>query len=317
MVTNRLKLHIALSAIVICLSSAQVASAGAPNSCSAIFAASKHKIGQTLAVSLYYAPPMVTRDGVIGMTGQVLVETYGLGYKPRLQKLTPYQDVYRHIPRAFGKSQFHEAGLKAIYASYGDLVDSKTVNLVMKVESLLPLERQTSIIIREVGTKNSPIFGSVFGFMRIFDGSIFKPTTASAGREFSNGTLPLERILSLTSKKTSIVESKRREGARVFEIGKYFLSDQMLPRDHQAVRRDILTWLNQFITDRGPADLSTSYYFAHVASRVHQLAYQRFFGFEVVPKDLSENLAPNENILIIRGDRLKAILDKITVPQIN
>lgn len=227
-----------------------------------------------------------------------------------------YRVPYLNSPINFGKYYFHEVGLLAIYQNYGDLVDPKIVKTVIQAEKKLPLERQESYLIADRSMYISFAGGQKFnqemvkGFVRVFNGSDYRSNT---NRELkSDAGLPLERILSMSGKSTRIVEKMRSDRFHVYEIGKYFVRKSLSSQETTETKRGILIWLKDYIESSSDGSPYESYYFAHVASKIHRIAYERYFGLKPVSKEYSQGLDKDEDIMIIRGDELIQRIDRIT-----
>ena len=248
-------------------------------------------------------------SGARSFPDHVWIEDYRLGsHRPHSQELRPYTNDILGV-NYFGQDYLHKVGLLAIYQNYGARVAVQTVNLVKLVEASLPLSRQALFMVNSrLGSLDTK---DVKGLIRVFDGSIYD----SGLRRVDNPALPLEKILSKQFKSTLAVNEKRNEGADVFEIGKYFLDDAMDPSDLRQVRQSVLLWLIDYLESRGTETLPKSYFFVHVASRTHLIAYQRFFGFQKVPAEMSKGLGEDEHILMISGEQLYKNLKKITSSQ--
>lgn len=253
-------------------------------------------------VSIHYAPALQFDGFIKEQTNKVLIETYKpQSRRPYRQLLTPYYNEATGLSMPYAKDIIHEAGLKAIYANYGTRVDAQVVKMVSLAEGKLSLDRLASFLIRN----NSS--GQVEGFIRIFDGSSFYDNGI---RSYTNPELPLETILKSMNKQTNIVNIYRNKGYAVFEIGKYLIQGGLNPKKSKAMKSDIFEWVVDFLNTRGDNELQNSVYFVHVASRTHRIAYQRSFGFNLVSKDNSKNLADDESILEITGARLLDNLKK-------
>lgn len=213
------------------------------------------------------------------------------------------------------KEHFHNIGLDAIYQNYGDLVNESLVNTVIRVEKQLPQDRQETYVITDKVGLNLFYGGkrleseNVKGFIRVFDGTDYRYQNIT--RTKSQFALPLERILLMTGKQTRIVQAKRDEGFQVHEIGKYFIRKSLESQGSLDARRGILLWLRSYILSRGQSRPHESYFFVHVASKVHRIAYERNFGLKPVPKEETFGLDKEEDILIIRGDELLHRINKI------
>ena len=116
------------------------------------------------------------------------------------------------------------------------------------------------------------------------------------------------------NKSTSLVSELRAQKKHVFEIGKYFISKDLDPSDSKLIKADIVRFVTDFLETKGYEELKDSYFLAHVASRVHRIAYERFFGFTVVPREKSQGLDANEDLLLIRGDQFLEKLHKLRNP---
>ncbi len=259
---------------------------------------SKVKIG----LSLTYSPVLKIDSADQSFDDYVFIETFKPGFaNPVQQRLIPYTNGISGV-EAFGRDFLHEVGLQAIYQNYGSRVPIETIQLVQKVEKTLPLERQAVYLVKSnIGSID---IHDVSGMMRIFDGSIYQ----NGVRKFANPALPLEKILKAQGKSTNIINEKREQGFDVFEVGKYFLAGGMSGKEFQMARQSILIWWVDYLESRGEETLSQCYFYAHVASRTHQIAYQRNFHFKTTSRLESQGLADNENILEIRGDILIARL---------
>ena len=271
--------------------------ASQPIKCAQLFLDShiETKKADYVGVSLTYSPALIIDNKQQNFDYKVLVESYLPNQRrPVQQILRPFFDPITQLLEPYGKSYVHNPGLKAIYDNYGNRVDAEIIKKVITVEEKLPLPRQSTFFAKNVKTDQA------YGFIRVFDGSIYN----NGIRAQTDYLLPLEKILGSMNKSTTIVNEKRRQGADVFEIGKYFIQDHLDPVDAKSVKSDILHWLVGFLESRGSDELKKSYFFAHVASQTHQIAYRRFFGFEVVDKNLSQDLSPDESILMIKGDQL-------------
>jgi hypothetical protein len=203
------------------------------------------------------------------------------------------------------KPIFHDPGLQAIYQNYGERVKPEVVRLVVKIERSLPISRQATYLVNGLGNGTTLGEAPILGFMRIFDGS---SRTAGGG---TGSALPLERILVASGKSTQAVAESRDRGFDVLEIGKYYLNSDLNAADTQTVRKSVLRWLRNRIRNHETKSLQKTYYFTHVVSRVHQIAYQRTYGFKPVDRDLSKNLSEEENILFVRADDLLEKLNRL------
>ena len=254
-----------------------------------------------LGVSLFYAPALQMGGMTQIRSNEVLIEVYKpMGKSATKHLLAPYHAPANGLMMPFGKNNLHELGLKAIYSSYGPAVDPLIIRKVISAEDQLSLDRQATFL-----TKN-PDHGEAQSFLRVFDGSIYD----NGIRSTTDFRLPLEIILKSMNKQVSIVDKMRTEGAAVFEIGKYFITSKLDGIEKMAIRRDILNWMIGFIEARGSLESSKSFYFCHVASRAHRIAYERNFGFKLVPDGATSGLAPDENILYISGSDLLSKLKK-------
>lgn len=273
--------------------------------CKELFARSHNeakKVDYT-GVSLFYSPEIL----INGRPGQdeftVLIEvSRPNAVNPSKQFVERYLDPVSGLPLPYGGTYSHKPGLQAIYESYGDRVDPEIVKTVIRVESQLPKCRQSTFLASSFDTK----INKAYGFIRIFDGSIYNDGI----RARVNSHLPLERILKEMNKSTDIVNEKKQQGAYVYEIGKYFIKDHLDATDTRHIKSDIINFLIYFLKSRSRVERNDSYYFAHVASATHRIAYQRFFGFEVVDKSKSQGLAEGEDILIIKGQTLLENIEK-------
>jgi hypothetical protein len=244
-------------------------------------------------IALTYAPSLLINGTIRHYPNHVIIETFPPGANlPRSQTVTRYYNP-TGLPSPFGREELHRLGLLTIYQNYGDLVDPAIIAKVIKVEESLSLDRQATFLARNSQT------GKAAGFIRIFDGSIY----FDGVRATTNFALPLEKILKSMNKSTTVVEEFRGQNKQVFEIGKYFISKDLDPTDSKFVKSDIFRFIIDYLETRGEDELKNSYFLAHVASRTHRIAYERFFGFEVAPREKSQGLDANEDLLFIRGDQ--------------
>ncbi len=280
---------------IISLSLANVAQA---LQCTQLFAVSQNRTltSNYIGVSLNYSPALEINGQSKYFDNQVFIESFLPGQKiPFKQKLEYYVHPVYNIAMSFGKTILHEAGLKAIYKNYGPRVDPEIVQKVISIEASLPLNRQATFI---TGNKE---LNETYSFVRIFEGTSENNNTR---RGISRSLLPLEIILQSMNKNTNAVTEIRKTGVAVFEVGKYFITDGLDLQKAKLIKSDMFRWLIEQLETRGAKELETSVYFAHVASQIHKIAYQRAFGFEVVDPAKSDGLAADESLLKINGAQL-------------
>jgi hypothetical protein len=274
--------------------------------CKDLFHQPEMQVAKTVGVSITYSPVLNINGQIRSFPDHFYLEVYRSGKStPVSSRLLPYRsDALGSLP--VGRDGLQEVGLKAIYQNYGDRVPLEIIQAVKSVEAALPMSRQAAFIARNDVT--SDLITSVEGMIRVFDGSIY----TDGVRAIDNPALPLEKILRKFNKSTDVVNQRRRLGFDVFEIGKYYLSERLKSENYDEVRKDILRWLLDYLDTRSEDMLSKSYFFAHVASRAHLRAYERFFGFRLEDRSKSQNLDASENILSIRGDELRSRLIELT-----
>lgn len=263
--------------------------------CTQIFSGAAVKAHQDYrGIVLTYSPVLLTNGTVRRFPDHVMIENFSPGAEAaKSYALTPYYH-FSGLSQPYGREQFHHLGLEAIYQNYGPLVDPKIIAKLIKVEQSLSLDRQSTFLARATGTEKA------IGFIRIFDGSIHTVGVRST----TNHGLPLEKILKSMNKSTTLVDELRKQDQHVYEIGKYFISKDLNPNDSQLVKSDIGRFVTDYLETLGNEELAKTYFLAHVASRVHRIAYQRYFGFEVADREKSKNLDADEDLLFIRGDQL-------------
>jgi hypothetical protein len=263
--------------------------------CTQLFSSAEPKAHQKYrGVVLTYSPALLINGTFRRFNDHVMIETFEPGAATvKSYALTPYIH-YSGIAQPYGREQLHQLGLEAIYQNYGHLVDPAIVSKVVKIEHGLTLDRQATFIARTTDTEKA------IGFIRIFDGSIHPDGV----RSITNHGLPLEKILKSMNKSTTLVSQLRNQNQHVYEIGKYFINKDLDANDSKLVKSDIGRFVTDYLVTLGHEELVKTYFLAHVASRVHRIAYERYFGFEVAARDRSQNLDANEDLLYIRGDIL-------------
>jgi hypothetical protein len=134
--------------------------------------------------------------------------------------------------------------------------------------------------------------GHLVGFLRVIRGD--------------TGDLPAEKILAAKNVKTEYFKEKRKRG-KIYELGKYFLSEDLSPDDLKLVRNYLFKWL----TD----NYSTSYldtYIIDVGSAAHERAYRTMFGtVKVDRKNFDPPLESPNAILEVDGYTLRNRLYKL------
>lgn len=271
------------------------------------------------AMTLTYEPAIQTAQGPQIAENHVLLEIFGHGSKtPRYQRVLRYLNPLTGIPEIFGKSKFHDEGLKLFYERFSRIFGDELTAEVANAEMRLPLERLATVAV-----KNARL-NRYRGFMRIFDASIYK----TGNRARTKYWAPAELEMMAKGKKTRVFETLRKAGFAIFEIGKYVLDEPtekqieanpelaMSSLEQLMVQKDEYLWLIDFLKTRGAAELPKSYYVAQVSSKIHRLSYQRKFKMETADRSESDGLAPEEDLLKIRGDLLLARLQTL-IPEID
>jgi len=144
----------------------------------------------------------------------------------------------------------------------------------------------------------------LLGFLRVFDGTDYSKLADKpyAWKAYYDHSTPAEISLQNRNIQMRFFKEKRAEGYHIFEIGKYFLSDNLTPADKIYVKQILHKFLQENFTDPNYLLFPEKTLFVfHVSSDTHMKAYKRSYGAQEVPADsvLEGKLMAGEHILFV------------------
>lgn len=155
--------------------------------------------------------------------------------------------------------------------------------------------------------------GDLIGFLRVFDGTEYKRLrqNPASWKEYYGPILPVEFSFQQRGITTSFFQKLRKEDRHIFEIGKFFIEEDLNPTNKKTVRKTLLRFLKEFYLNPDYLLFKDKVTFViHVGSEVHQKAYQRAYGAKVLKDpDLERQLKPDEALLVVD---LKTLSEKLS-----
>jgi hypothetical protein len=141
-------------------------------------------------------------------------------------------------------------GQIATHRGYGDAADSRELEITKKLDEKwmekYSDEGRMSYVLLSIRTPN----GIRRAHLRVIDGS-GNGLSDNRGSSTPDYFVPAEHILDHRGVQTPVLDEFRRQGYRVFEVGKYFIDGDLSPRDYAAAKVELWKWFYKYFLDDG------------------------------------------------------------------
>ncbi|MBN8536662.1 MAG: hypothetical protein J0M15_06390 [Deltaproteobacteria bacterium] len=142
------------------------------------------------------------------------------------------------------------SGQNATHKGYGDAADSRELEITKKLDEKwmekYSVEGRMSYALLNIRTPN----GLRRAHLRVIDGS-GNGLSQNKGNSTPDYFVPAEHILDYRGVQTPILDEFRRQGYRIFEVGKYFIDGDLSPRDYAAAKVELWKWFYKYFLDEG------------------------------------------------------------------
>lgn len=202
------------------------------------------------------------------------------------------------------------AGLQRLFDHYRRTMSAATADLLgiySMVQTTFNSRTGVMSIWSEPGNN-----GDLIGFLRVFDGTEYKKLKpeAESWKEYYEPLLPVEFIFQQRNIKTSFFNNLRQENGHIFEIGKFFINEELNSENKKIVKKALLRFLKEiYLKPEYLIFKDKVNFIIHVGSVIHQKAYERNYGAKVInDPELNNQLKPGEALLMVD---IKTLTEKL------